>query len=135
MQQRLSQSVASPGASLQGRIRELAQELKSAEIRRLNRREGEARDSARLTRIIIIGGSALALLCVGLALVAIRRDIAGRARAEAELNQFFDSSVDLFVISSGDGTSTRSRVTRPVLVALPRADQFSRQMARSACQK
>jgi PAS domain S-box-containing protein len=103
VQQRMSQSSTSPGASMQGRIRELAQQLKTAEIRVLNRRAAEAQKSARTTRAVIVGGSALALLCVGLALVAIRRDIAGRARAEAELNQFFDASVDLFVISSGDG--------------------------------
>ena len=40
---------------------------------------------------------------VGLALFAIRRDFAGRERAEAELNRFFDLSIDLFSIASGDG--------------------------------
>ena len=32
---------------------------------------------------------------------AIRRDYAGRARAEAELSRFFDLSIDLFVIARG----------------------------------
>jgi len=103
VQARLSQSAATPGASMQARIRDLAQEMKTAEIRLLNEREGDARDSARVTQSVIIGGSALAVFCLGLALVAIRRDFAGRERAEAQLNQFFDASVDLFVISSGDG--------------------------------
>ena len=103
VQRRLAQSAATPGSSMQARIHELAQEMKTAEIRLLNEREDDARDSARVTQSVIVGGSALAVLCLGLALVAIRRDIAGRERAEAELNQFFDASVDLFVISSGDG--------------------------------
>jgi PAS domain S-box-containing protein len=38
-----------------------------------------------------------------LALYAIRRDFAGRARAESELNRFFDLSIDLFVIATPDG--------------------------------
>ena len=112
VQRRLLQSAATPGASMQARIRELAQQMKTAEIRLLNEREKDARDSARVTQSVIVGGSALAVLCLGLALVAIRRDIAGRERAEAELNQFFDASVDLFVISSGDGYF--KRVSRAV---------------------
>ena len=103
VQRRLSQSSATPGASMQARIHDLAQSMKAAEIRLLNEREDDAHDSAQVTQSVIVGGSALAVLCLGLALVAIRRDIAGRERAEAELNQFFDASVDLFVISSGDG--------------------------------
>ena len=103
VQRRLAQSNATPGASMQARIHELAQEMTTAEIRLLNEREDDARHSARVTQLVIVGGSALAVLCLGLALVAIRRDIAGRERAEAQLNQFFDASVDLFVISSGDG--------------------------------
>jgi PAS domain S-box-containing protein len=116
VQRRLAQSAATPGASLQARIRELAHDMKSAEIRLLNGREDDARDSVRVTQSVIVGGSALAVLCLGLALIAIRRDIAGRERAEAELNQFFDASVDLFVISSGDGYFKRvSRAITDVL--------------------
>ena len=49
----------------------------------------------------------LALIFVSLALYAIRRDFAGRARAEAELNRFFDLSIDLFTIASPDGRFRR----------------------------
>ena len=49
----------------------------------------------------------LALIFVSLALFAIRRDFAGRARAESELNRFFDLSIDLFVIASADGCFKR----------------------------
>jgi PAS domain S-box-containing protein len=84
-------------------VRDLAHEMKSAEIRLLNERERDARQSALVTQVVIVCGSALALTFVGLAIFAIRRDFAGRARAEAELGRFFDLSLDLFVISSGDG--------------------------------
>src|SRR5205085_12178892 len=58
---------------------------------------------ARVAQAVIVGGCALALTFVGFAIFAIRRDFAGRARAETELNRFFDVSLDLFVISSRDG--------------------------------
>ena len=44
---------------------------------------------------------------MSLALYAIRRDFAGRARAESELNRFFDLSIDLFVIATPDGRFKR----------------------------
>ena len=59
--------------------------------------------SALVTQGVIVAGCVLALIFVGLAVVAIRRDYAGRARAEAELSRFFDLSLELFVISSADG--------------------------------
>ncbi len=93
-------------------MRELAREMKSAEIRLLNEREHDARQSALVTQAVIVCGSALALTLVGLAIFAIRRDYAGRARAEAELSRFFDLSLDLFVIAGSDGYF--KRVSRAV---------------------
>jgi len=107
VQERLSLTPDRPGAKLQARVRQVAQEMKNAENRLLNQREDEAGDSSRLTQGVIVGGSALALIFVGLALFAIRRDFAGRERAEGELNRFFDLSVDLFVIAGGDGLFKR----------------------------
>jgi len=107
VQQMLGQSSARPGVSLQGRIRTLAQEMKVAEIALLNVREKEAQRSSRVTQAVIVGGSGLALIFISLALYAIRRDFAGRAHAEAELNRFFDLSIDLFVIATPDGRFKR----------------------------
>jgi PAS domain S-box-containing protein len=103
VQRYLAQTPTRPGVSLQARVRDLAREMKSAEIRMLNERENVARGSARVAQSVIVGGSALALTFVGFAIFAIRRDFAGRARAETELNRFFDLSIDLFTIGSGDG--------------------------------
>ena len=99
----LARSSSRPGASLQARIRTLAQEMKVAEIELLNERELAAQRNSRVTQAVIVGGSGLALIFVSLALYAIRRDFAGRARAESELNRFFDLSIDLFVIATPDG--------------------------------
>jgi PAS domain S-box-containing protein len=103
VQRRLGQSASRPGVNFQSRIQVLAQEMKVAEIKLLNERERDANRSARVTQSVIVGGSVLALIFVSLALYAIRRDFAGRARAEAELNRFFDLSIDLFTIASPDG--------------------------------
>jgi PAS domain S-box-containing protein len=103
VRERLASSPNRPGATLQARVRSLARDMKTDQFRLLNAREDVARHSAQITQGVIVGGSALALVFVGLALFAIRRDFAGRERAEAELSRFFDLSIDLFVIASGDG--------------------------------
>lgn len=103
VQRILAQSTARPGVALQARVSALAQAMKVEEIKLLNEHEREARRSSTFTKFVIICGSVLALLFVGLALFAFHRDFVGRARAEAELNRFFDLSIDLYVIASGDG--------------------------------
>jgi PAS domain S-box-containing protein len=103
VQQRLRRTTNRPGVSAQVKVRALAQEMKITEIKRLNDREIDAQRSAAVTQGVIIGGSVLALTFVGFAVFAIRRDFAGRARAETELNRFFDLSIDLFTIAGGDG--------------------------------
>jgi PAS domain S-box-containing protein len=103
IQQRIAQLPNRPGVTLQARLRDLAQEMKAAEIALLDSRQHEAQRGATVTQAVIVGGSVLAVIFIGLALYAIRRDFAGRARAEAELTRFFDLSIDLFVIASGDG--------------------------------
>ena len=85
-------------------LRTLAAEMKSRRAACCSTDANATRSgSAVMSQVVIVGGSVLALMFVGLALFAIRRDFAGRARAEAELNRFFDLSIDLFVIASGDG--------------------------------
>ena len=56
-----------------------------------------------ITRAVIAGGTLLVLIFVALALFAIRRDFAGRERAEAELDRFFSLSFDFLTIASADG--------------------------------
>src|SRR5262245_20868186 len=56
-----------------------------------------------LAEVLVVGASVLALVLVLLSLIALRRDFTGRTRAEAELDRFFDLSLDFLVISSVDG--------------------------------
>ena len=103
VRQRLAATPNRPGASLQTRVRDIARDMKTDEFRLLNAREDTARRSSQITQGVIVGGSALALLFVGLALFAIRRDFAGRARAESELTEFFELSTDILCIAGADG--------------------------------
>jgi PAS domain S-box-containing protein len=60
---------------------------------------------SRVAEELIVGASVLALVLVLLSSMALRRDFAGRTRAEAELTRFFDLALDLFAIA--DGTDGR----------------------------
>jgi PAS domain S-box-containing protein len=92
-----------PGSVLQSKVREIAQDMKTAERALLDGREQRAQHSASVTQGVIVGGSLFALVFVGFALLSIRRAFAARARAEGELAQFFSLSLDFLVISSFDG--------------------------------
>jgi PAS domain S-box-containing protein len=91
------------GKVLHDQIRVAVQEMKDAAERLLTEREAQARRSNTITRGVIIGAGLLGLAFVALSLYAIRRDLAGRARAEAELDRFFSLSLDFLVIAGGDG--------------------------------
>ena len=97
-----------PGIALQTRVRLLAAEMTRRERARLLDNERQAARSATVTQGVIAGGSALAILFAVLALLAIRRDFAGRERAERELREFFELALDIFVIANGDGRWLRA---------------------------
>ncbi|MEO8019976.1 MAG: PAS domain S-box protein [Pseudomonadota bacterium] len=92
-----------PDLPLKDELRARAMEMKDSEQELLTTRERGARGNVVMSQIVIVGGSVFALMFISLALYVIRRDFAGRQRAEAELARFFDLSLDLFVIASGDG--------------------------------
>ena len=91
------------GVALQKEVHERALEMKNAEQAVLTAREGLTSQSTALMRGIIVGGGVFAVIFVSLALLAIRRDLSGRDRAETELDRFFDLSIDLFAIADADG--------------------------------
>ncbi|MEJ0084633.1 MAG: PAS domain S-box protein [Pseudomonadota bacterium] len=91
------------GSDLQNSLREIAQQMKTAEQALLDAREERAQRSAGIAQSVIVGGSLFAMVFVGVALVTIRREFAARERAEGELNKFFSLSLDFLVISSVDG--------------------------------
>src|SRR6185295_79753 len=91
------------GRRLVDDIRRRIGEMKAHENSVLVEREQRAQRSANVAKGVIGGGALLALAVGGLALLALRRDFAGRRRAEAELERFFSLSLDFLCIASADG--------------------------------
>jgi PAS domain S-box-containing protein len=107
VQQYLARTPTPLGPEGKSRMHRLAREMKETELQILNASEREALAGARSTQLIIVGGGGLALIFVALALYAIRRDLRARAHAEAELNRFFELTIDLFTIATPDGRFKR----------------------------
>jgi PAS domain S-box-containing protein len=78
------------GKRFHDQIRELIEQMKAAELSLLAKRENSERRSANIVQAVIIGGGLLACAVVALALIAIRRDFAGRLRAERALREAND---------------------------------------------
>ncbi len=75
------------GKELHDRIRRIVAAMEGTEQALLREQEERAGRSSRRARAVIIGGSALALTMVAVALLVIGRDFAGGRRAEAALRQ------------------------------------------------
>jgi PAS domain S-box-containing protein len=75
------------GKQFHDQTRHLIAQMEDAETSLLEGREQRATRSSDIARAIIIGGGLLACGIVSLALLAIRRDFAGRARAERALRE------------------------------------------------
>ncbi|HEY3730730.1 MAG TPA: CHASE3 domain-containing protein, partial [Steroidobacteraceae bacterium] len=78
------------GNGFHDQLRRQIDEMKATESSLLSERERSAQRSSALALAIIIVGGLLALLIVGAALLAIRRDFAGRMRAERALRDMND---------------------------------------------
>jgi signal transduction histidine kinase/CHASE3 domain sensor protein len=78
------------GKQQHDRIRATIDEMKGTEKTLLEKRELRARRGATVTQSAIIGGSLFAFAFVGLGVVVIRRDFAGRLRAEQALREAKD---------------------------------------------
>jgi PAS domain S-box-containing protein len=78
------------GKQLHERIRLLIAQMADAETSLLAARKQRTARSSIIVKSIIIGGGFLACVIVGLALMAIRRDLAGRVRAEGALRKAND---------------------------------------------
>jgi PAS domain S-box-containing protein len=73
------------GKQFHDRIRRIVAQMEDAETSVLKEREYRTHRSSNMAQAVAIGGGLLACAIVGLALLAIRRDFAGRARAEQAL--------------------------------------------------
>lgn len=88
---------------LQSQLRAAVNAVRDAEQELLVTRKRQSTQNANITKATVISGGVLAFGVIGWALVALRRDFAGRQRAEAELDRFFSLSLDFLCISSADG--------------------------------
>jgi len=82
--------LAGEGKRFHDRIRRLIGQMEDSETSLLKQREQLARRSSTIAKLVIIGGGLLACGLVALALWAIRRDFAGRTRAERALRDARD---------------------------------------------
>jgi PAS domain S-box-containing protein len=85
-----SEILTGKGKQSHDRIRGLIDQMKGTETSLLQERRRLADRSATATRAVIVGGGFLACGLVGLALWAIRRDFAGRTRADRALRDAKD---------------------------------------------
>jgi PAS domain S-box-containing protein len=85
-----SEILTGKGKQFHDRIRGLINQMKGTETSLLQERRRLAERSATTTRAVIVGGGFLACALVGLALWAIRRDFAGRTRADRALRDAKD---------------------------------------------
>ncbi len=80
-----SEILTGKGKQFHDRIRRLIGEMEHTETSLLRERERRTSQSSDFAQTVIVGGGILAFGLVGLALIAIRRDFAGRTRAERAL--------------------------------------------------
>jgi PAS domain S-box-containing protein len=78
------------GKQFHDQIRRLIGQMEDTERSLLTERERQANRSSTLARLVIVGGGLLAFGIVGVALFVIRRDFAGRMRAERALREAKD---------------------------------------------
>ena len=91
------------GVEFSQKIQKTLGEMRDAEGQLLVSREQTLRTDTRIAEIVVLSGSALAVVIGLMAILLIHRDLKQRARVEAELDRFFTLSLDFLCIASADG--------------------------------
>ncbi len=92
-----------PGAEMTNQINAEIETMKESEQELLRERAARARASARRTRLVLALGAATTIAMLLAVFTLLRREARERARAEEDLNRFFDVSADLLCVSGTDG--------------------------------
>jgi PAS domain S-box-containing protein len=84
-------------------IRRLFATMQTDERRRLEQDSASAQAEARITIGLLVLGSVVSIVLVGVASVSVQRDFQRRLQAEVERDRFFNLSRDLLCIATFDG--------------------------------
>jgi len=115
-----------PGAELTGRIMESVNAMENAEQDLLGKRDAEARTSSRRTELLLVLGMVATIGMVLGAFLLLQREVKERARAEEEVNQFFEISADLLCVAGNDGYFKRVNPMWEKVLGFPAAELLSK---------
>ncbi|HKO05112.1 MAG TPA: PAS domain S-box protein [Candidatus Acidoferrales bacterium] len=91
------------GADLTTQISDAIRAMESAEKELLRQRDSALKQGSRRTRTLLLGGTLLTFALILGVFTLLRREIAERARAEEDLNRFFNVSADMMCAAGTDG--------------------------------
>jgi PAS domain S-box-containing protein len=104
--ERIAMEQAAPtlaGADLTQQISRAISEMEGAEEDLLGQRDAAVKQGARRTQILVAAGTLLTFALILGVFALLRREIAERARAEEDLNRFFNVSADMMCVAGTDG--------------------------------
>jgi len=114
------------GAELTGQIMESLNAMENSEENLLRERDAEARTSSRRTEILLVLGMVATIGMVLGAFLLLLREVKERARAEEEVNQFFNISADLLCVAGTDGYFKRVNPMWEKVLGFPTAELLSK---------
>jgi len=91
------------GAELMQQISGAISEMESAEKDLLRQRDAAMKQGARRTQFLLAAGTLLTFALILGVFALLRREIGERARAEEDLNRFFNVSADMMCVAGTDG--------------------------------
>jgi len=91
------------GAELTSRISDAIRAMESSEKDLLRQRDVAVKQGARRTQFLLAAGTLFAFVLILGAFTLLRREIGERARAQEDLNRFFNVSADMMCVAGTDG--------------------------------
>ena len=115
-----------PGAELTAKIMQAIDVMEGEEKQLLSERIERAAATGRRSRILLPIGTAVTIALIMASFVLLRREVKERARAEEEVNRFFDVSADLLCVAGADGYFKRVNPMWEKVLGFPVAELLAR---------